>query len=173
LYNTKQEVTEYDPVEQYLNYKHTTISNPLPLFSRNAFARNVNSHVRVYSKYPNLHTGVKKNYNERMGEIYSNRLSNIKELDSLKLNIIVHGRTDVEVGQMIDIKFPDMEPTSESDIAGDKVDLKYSGRYLITAINHKINILNHSMSMEIIKDSFDPEGRALIDATNVETPTER
>ena len=173
LYNKKQEVAEYDHVEQYLKYKHTTINNPLPLFSRNAFSRNVNSHVRVYPKYPNLHTGVKKNYNERMGEIYSNRLSNIKELDSLKLNIIVHGRTDVEVGQMIDIKFPDMEPTSESDIAGDKVDLKYSGRYLITAINHKINLVNHNMSMEIIKDSFDPAGRALMDATNVQTPNER
>ena len=71
--------------------------------------------------------------------------------------------------QMVDIKFPDMEPTSESDIAGDKVDLKYSGRYLITAINHKINILTHSISMEIIKDSFDPAGATLIDATNVST----
>ena len=38
-----------------------------------------------------------------------------------------------------------------------------------TAINHKINILTHSISMEIIKDSFDPAGATLIDATNVST----
>ena len=169
LYNKKQEVTEYDHVEQYPKYKHSTQSNPAPLFSRNSFARNVNSHVRVYPKYPNLHTGAKKNYNERMGEIYGNRLSNIKELDNLKLNITIHGRTDIETGQMIDIKFPDMDPPSEADIARDKIDSKYSGRYLITAMNHKINILNHSISMEVIKDSFDPAAQTQLDATNVST----
>jgi hypothetical protein len=125
--------------------------------------------VRVYPKYPNLHTGVKKNYNERMGEIYGNRLSNIKELSNLKLNIIIHGRTDIEAGQFMNVKFPDMDPPSEADIAKDKIDPKYSGRYLITAINHKINILTHSISMEIIKDSFDPDAATLIDATNIST----
>jgi len=169
LYNKKQEVTEYDHVEQYSNYKHSTQYNPSPLFSKNSVTRNINSHVRVYPKYPNLHTGVKKNYNERMGEIYGNRLSNMKELDNLKLNIIIHGRTDVEAGQFINVKFPDMEPPSEMDIAKDKIDPRYSGRYLITAINHKINLLNHSMSMEVIKDSFDPAAATLIDATNVST----
>ena len=169
LYNKKQEVTEYDHVEQYSKYKHSTEYNPSPLFSTNAITRNVNSHVRVYPKYPNLHTGVKKNYNERMGEIYGNRLSNIKELSNLKLNIIIHGRTDIEAGQFMNVKFPDMDPPSEADIAKDKIDPKYSGRYLITAINHKINILTHSISMEIIKDSFDPAAATLIDATNVST----
>jgi hypothetical protein len=169
LYNKKQEVTEYDHVEQYSKYKHSTQYNPSPLFSTNAITRNVNSHVRVYPKYPNLHTGVKKNYNERMGEIYGNRLSNIKELSNLKLNIIIHGRTDIEAGQFMNVKFPDMDPPSEADIAKDKIDPKYSGRYLITAINHKINILTHSISMEIIKDSFDPAAATLIDATNVST----
>jgi hypothetical protein len=104
-----------------------------------------------------------------MGEIYGNRLSNMKELDNLKLNIIIHGRTDIEAGQFINIRFPDMEPPSEADIARDKIDSRYSGRYLITAINHKINLLNHSMSMEVIKDSFDPAAATLIDATNVST----
>ena len=108
-----------------------------------------------------------------MNEIYSNRLSNIKELENLKLNIIIHGRTDVEAGQIINIGFPSMEPPGESEISEDKIDAKYSGRYLITAINHKINILNHSMSMEIVKDSFDPGATTLIDATNVSTPTTR
>lgn len=173
LYNKKQEVAEYDHVEQYSKYKHTTKENPSPLFTKNLVTRNINSHVRVYPKYPNLHTGIKNNYNERMGEIYSNRLSNIKELDNLKLNIIIHGRTDVEAGQMINVRFPDMEPPSESEIAKDKIDPRYSGRYLITAINHKINLLNHSMSMEVIKDSFDPAAITLIDATNVSIPTER
>lgn len=173
LYNKKQEVTFYDYVEEYAKYKHTSQSNPFPLFNKNTITRNVNSHVRVYPKYPNLHTGIKKNYNERMGEIYGNRLSNMKELDNLKLNIIIHGRTDVEAGQLINVKFPDMEPPGESEIAQDKIDNRYSGRYLITAINHKINLLNHSMSMEVIKDSFDPAPTSLIDDTNVSTPTER
>lgn len=173
LFNKKQEVTGYDHVDQFSKYKHSTQNNPSPLFSQTAVSRNINSHVRVYPNHPNLHTGIENNYDERMKEVYSNRLSNIKELENLKLNIIIHGRTDIEAGQMINIGFPSMEPPGESEISEDKIDAKYSGRYLITAINHKINILNHSMSMEIVKDSFDPGATTLIDATNVSTPITR
>jgi len=168
LYNKKQEVTAYDHTKEYKKYIHSTFKNPTPLFNPDSVLKDVNTHIRVYPKYPNLHTDAKKNINERMGEIYSNRLSNIKELDNLKLNIIVHGRTDVEAGQMIDITFPDMEPPSEDDMSQDKFDPKYSGRYLITAINHKINIFRHSMSMEVIKDSFDPDSQNIVDYNNAQ-----
>lgn len=156
LYNKKQEVTEYDYTKEYFKYTHSSQS-PIPFFNPNSVLKKTDSHIRVYPKYPKLYTDKNKNTNERMGEIYSNRLSNMKELDNLKLNIIIHGRTDVEAGQIIDITFPNMDPPSEADIAKDQIDPKFSGRYLITAINHKINIFRHSMSMEVIKDSLEAE----------------
>ena len=89
-----------------------------------------------------------------MGDIYGNRLSNLIELNSLKLNISIYGRTDVEAGRIMDIKFPDMSPVDETDMASEHVDSRYSGRYLITSIHHKINIAKHIMTMEVIRDSL-------------------
>jgi hypothetical protein len=41
----------------------------------------------VYPTTSGMHTNAPNNYNERMGEVYGNRLSNLIELNSLKLNI--------------------------------------------------------------------------------------
>jgi hypothetical protein len=89
-----------------------------------------------------------------MGEIYGNRLSNLIELNSLKLNLSVYGRTDVEAGRIIDIKFPDMSPVDEKDRTSEHLDSRYSGSYLITSIHHKINITKHIMTMEVVRDSL-------------------
>ena len=126
----------------------------MPLFKN--VDRNLNSHTRVYPTSSKLHTGIENNFNERMGELYGNRLSNLIELNSLKLNISIYGRTDVEAGRIIDIKFPDMSPVNETDKTSEHLDSRYSGSYLITSIHHKINILKHTMSMEIVRDSLSP-----------------
>ena len=42
----------------------------------------------------------------------------------------------------------------EADKSFVQQDTLYSGYYLITAINHKINRHEHTMTMEIVKDSL-------------------
>lgn len=147
-------ITDYDHVTKFSSYKHLARKNPKPLFTPTSVVRNLNSHIRVYPTSSNIHTGVDNNYNERMGEIYGNRLSNLLELNSLKMNISIYGRTDVEAGRIIDIKFPDMSPVDETDKNTEHIDSRYSGSYLITSIHHKINSLKHIMSMEVIRDSL-------------------
>ena len=88
-----------------------------------------------------------------MGEIYGNRKSNILDLNSLKLNILIHGRTDIEVGRTIYIKFPDISPVGIKDLSRENLDKRYAGTYLITAIHHKINAFKHMASLEVIRDS--------------------
>jgi hypothetical protein len=153
----KRDVKEYDHVTEYPFYKHVTGSNPQPFFNPNNNLRNFNSHIRVYPKHPGIHTGIQDNYNERMNEIYGNRVSNLLDLTTLKLDISIYGRTDVEAGRLMEINFPDISPVGEEDLNSTHLDSKYTGKYLITSIHHKINIVNHMMTMEVIRDALTPE----------------
>jgi hypothetical protein len=154
LFKKKTTTSDYDHVRSFNTYKHLTKNNPLPLYTPGINIRNFNSHIKVYPNHTGMHTQVTNNYNERIGEIYGNRLSNMLELNALVLEIIIYGRTDVEAGRLINIKFPDISPVDETDITSENLDSRYTGKYLITSIHHKINFLNHSMAMEVVKDSF-------------------
>jgi hypothetical protein len=72
------------------------------------------------------------------------------------MNITVPGRTDVEVGRLLYFLYPSLGGKAESDNTSSELqqDKLYSGYYLITAINHRINRHEHSMTMEIVKDSL-------------------
>ena len=155
LINKKITSTDYYHPDKFLDYTHAVSekNNVAPLFNSKNFIINANSHKRVYPKQPGLYSKFTNNYNERMGEIYGNRKSNILDLNSLKLNILIHGRTDIEVGRTIYIKFPDISPVSIKDLSKENLDRRYAGNYLITAIHHKINAFKHMASLEVIRDS--------------------
>jgi hypothetical protein len=157
LIKKKRDITEYDHVTEFNNYKHVVAQNPQPLFTPNNVLRNFESHIRVYPKHPGLHDNNKDNYTEKMGAIYGNRLSNLHDLNTLKLNISIYGRTDVEAGRLMEINFPDISPASSEDKTSEHLDNRYSGTYLITSIHHKINLVKHMMSMEVIRDSMQPD----------------
>jgi hypothetical protein len=76
------------------------------------------------------------------------------DLTNVKLHITVPGRTDVEVGNMLYFSYPAVEAGAKTDEEDRKEDKQYSGYYLITAINHKINNIEHTMTMELTKDSL-------------------
>jgi hypothetical protein len=152
IFKKKRIITDYDHVSKFSSYNHIAGSGAIPLF--NNVDRNLNSHTRVYPILSKLHTDVDDNFNDKIGELYGNRLSNLIELNSLKLNITIHGRTDVEAGRMIDIKFPDMSPVDETDMTTEHLDARYSGNYLISSIHHKINFVKHVISMEVLRDSL-------------------
>jgi hypothetical protein len=154
IFKKQRTITDYDHVSNFSSYKHLSGKNSIPLFKPENIVRNLNSHTKVYPSASSIHTGIENNFNDRMGELYGNRLSNLLELNSLKLNISIYGRTDVEAGRLIEIKFPDMSPVDESDITSEHLDSRYSGNYLITSIHHKINFLKHMITMEVVRDSL-------------------
>ena len=88
------------------------------------------------------------------GSLGKGRISTILELDNFKLEITVPGRTDIEVGRVIKLYVPSTAPRNEEDKSDRNEDKLYSGRYLITAIRHKVTMLKHMMIMEIVKDSI-------------------
>ena len=155
LINKKITSNDYYHTDKFLDYTHAVSekNNVAPLFDSKNLIINANSHKRVYPKQPGLYSKFTNNYNERMSEIYGNRKSNILDMNSLKLNILIHGRTDIEVGRTIYIKFPDISPVSAKDLSKENLDRRYAGTYLITAIHHKINAFRHLASLEVIRDS--------------------
>jgi hypothetical protein len=74
-------------------------------------------------------------------------------MDNLKLQITVPGRTDAEIGSIIYLSYPMARPRNNEDYALGNEDPIFSGFYLVTAIRHKITLIKHTMTMEIVKDS--------------------
>lgn len=150
--NKVYRASDYDAVKEYNNYKHMEES-PRPIFARNPVRTSL-TNIKFAPVHPGLFENFKNNVNESYHESYGNRKSNMMELQNLKLNLVVPGRTDVEVGTMLNFIFPDISPKSEKDKSLPAGDKYYSGNYLITAIRHKINLQTHFMSMEVTKDSL-------------------
>jgi hypothetical protein len=161
VYNKEYKITDYDYVNEYKNQFHTSGSGPtsIPPFSSDSL-RNFATSISFYPINPKLHDSFENNINEKMPEIYGNRKSSLLDLTNIKMHITVPGRTDIEVGRVLYFSYPALGPKNDTNEEG-KEDKSYSGYYLITAIHHKINKIDHSMRMEIIKDSLytDPEAK--------------
>jgi hypothetical protein len=155
VYNKQYDVHDYDYVQKYKDQFHT--SGPgdkaRAIFTDDSL-RNFTAHISYYPVNPKLYNNFPSNINERMKDIYSNRRSSLLDLSNLKLNITVPGRTDVEIGRMLYFSYPALGPKDETDKVEINEDRQYSGYYLITAIRHKITKFEHTMTLEIIKDSL-------------------
>lgn len=155
VFNKKYELFDYDYVEEYKNNYHTSGKGDkaVPVFVQES-PRNFTSSISYYPVNPKLFNDFPGNVSEKMGEIHGNRKSTLLDLTNIKLNITVPGRSDIEVGNLIYIKFPALGPAVESDQNKEHIDRSYSGYYLITAIHHRLTALEHTMIMEVVKDSL-------------------
>ena len=159
VFNKKYELIDFDYVEEYKNFYHTsgTGEESSPLFTNDG-PRNPATNISFYPVNPRLFENSQQDYykdnvNEKIKDIYGSRKSSLLGLNNAKLNITVPGRSDIEVGRMLYLNFPALGPVSEEDKTRDTKDQLYSGYYLITAIHHRVTLQEHVMIMEIVKDS--------------------
>jgi hypothetical protein len=88
----------------------------------------------------------------------SKRLALLGQLEMFKLNLDLPGRTDITVGMTINFDMPAYKLLDSSeDKLSKNLNKYYSGKYLITAIKHRITQSKHAMNMQIIKDSLASE----------------
>ena len=153
--NKEYELIDYDHIENYENQYHTSGKGEqaIPIFKQDSF-RNSATNISFYPKNPKLFDDFPDNVSEVMKEVYGNRKSSLLELTNIKMNITVPGRTDVEVGRMLYFDYPSLGAKDPSDTESSSQDKLYSGYYFITAIHHKVNKNEHTMTMEIVKDSL-------------------
>lgn len=155
IYNKTFINYDYDHTERFFNYTHTAgPSKSLPLFTTST-SNNPLTYIRTHFYDSKLHTDFTDNFNERYKYVYGNRRSNLLELDNFSMRIVIPGRTDMEAGGIIEIQLPKTAPVYTQDGKTDQnIDETYSGYYLITSLNHKINKLTHFITMDLAKDSL-------------------
>lgn len=82
------------------------------------------------------------------------RNSALMDLTTMRLQLTVSGRTDIEVGRLIKFYYPSVGEKPEDSNESAIWDLLITGIYMITAIHHQITPLSHKMFLEIAKDSY-------------------
>ena len=150
-----RKVIDYDHTREYKNYKHLeNIAGNKVIAPFTQKQGNPATYISFYPQHKTLYTGFEKNVGDRIDEILPNRISALNELTNFKLEILVPGRTDIEVGCIVRFIYPDASPRDETDMSEANYDDTYTGFYLVTAIRHKINVQKHMMILEIVKDSL-------------------
>jgi hypothetical protein len=73
--------------------------------------------------------------------------------ENIRLSLTVPGTTDVTIGDIVDIQLPSPEPVTRDN--PQKMDLYYSGRYLVTNVRHRIQQADNAYYtyLECVKDS--------------------
>lgn len=148
--NKKNEVFDYDHVASWKQYTHLGPRAPFP----DTVLKSPAGFNQIQMQHESLYTNVKNNVGEQAPEIKTRRTSMLAELNNLKIEITVPGRTDAEVGSIVYLHYPDASPKDSSDKNMTKDDDLYSGKYLITAIRHQITLISHIMVLELVKDSL-------------------
>jgi hypothetical protein len=155
VFNKDYQLIDYDHMENYEKQFHSSGAGKtsIPVFAKDGF-KNPAASISFYPKNPKLFSNFTDNVNEKMDQIYGNRKSSLLELTNVRMNITVPGRTDAEVGRLLYFEYPSLGGKDESDGAMDAPDELYSGYYFITSIHHIVTKNEHSMVMEIVKDSL-------------------
>jgi len=140
-------VKSYDSKKTF-NREVTLNKNPLTSSKNIAFS---DSAIMTKPLYNNNFTGygdvTSSNYTQK-------RISRMNQFKSNSIEITVPGRTDYTVGQKVDLLFYKNVPLRKGESDLEHVDKVYSGKYLVSAINHFISRQDHECSMELVKDSY-------------------
>jgi hypothetical protein len=78
----------------------------------------------------------------------------VAEIKRLSIKIEVPGKTDIEVGKLIKFNYPSVGDKTKGMPREEIFDPKISGIYAIAGIVHNITQENHTMTLEIVRDSF-------------------
>ena len=134
----------------FAEWDKTNHLNKHPISSPDTLVR-TNANIYAYPKYNNMYNGFgddgAQNWMPR-------RHSLMAQADAFRLTAEAPGRTDMTVGQVVKVSLYKSSPTSKEDDISSMLDNMFSGRYIISAINHRITREKHEMHMEMLKDSL-------------------
>lgn len=82
------------------------------------------------------------------------RKAYLSGLDHMKFQITIPGRTDIELGQLINIKYISPRSKTDQDDEGTVLDPYLSGPYIITALKHNFKYDKHTILAEVVKNGL-------------------
>lgn len=146
LKNMKESVFDY--IDNFNRFNHLETEN-YPLFSTKV-QREPAAYTSVFFKKFKSHIESTDSFTEKWA---LQRNSLIHDLFSFKHEIEVPGRTDIEVGNIINFLYPKTGISTNEQTEVMQYDKFVSGIYVITAISHNFTPSKHTMILEIAKDS--------------------
>ena len=145
--------TQFNNLEDYVANKDSF--NSTPAKNTQTFSSQLIRHPETYKV---VRTRQYKAHNDLQDPLYEKwvlqRNSMMYELGALRLEIEVPGRTDIEVGKIINFLYPKNIDKAAGTLIEDALDPYMSGLYIITAIRHSFSLNKHTMYLELAKDSF-------------------
>lgn len=146
-----QDVNQNNVVDkQWTQFAHISDKRPgpdNPIYSPQAVQQ-----VKVGAS--NLFDSDEFGYDMEYFEMSALRRTALAELKRLKVIITVPGKTDVQVGYMVRLNYPSVGEKLSGVTSEDTLDPAVSGLYAISGIVHNITPQNHTMKLELIRDSF-------------------
>ena len=134
----------------FKEWDKTNHLNLYPLSSEDTLVR-TNASILSYPKYNNMFNG----YGDDGAQNWMPRRNSLmSQAQAYRLVAEASGRTDVTIGQVMRINLYKTVPIKKEDVDTDLMDQMFSGRYVISAINHRFTRDKHEMHMEFIKDSL-------------------
>jgi hypothetical protein len=104
--------------------------------------------------YPKYHSNFNNFGDVTNSKTIQKRMSQLRQAEATKIEIVVPGRTDYTVGKKVRVTLNKFNPIEGSDSQQDTIDNMFSGNYIISGINHFIDREKHQCHMELMKDSF-------------------
>jgi len=148
--------TQFNNLEDYTVNQNQIGSSPAK--STQTFSsklrRNPETYQVIRTKQYKLHNDLKDPLYEKWA---LQRNSMMYELGALRLEIEVPGRTDIEVGKLVNFLYPKNADKTSDMLTEDTLDPYMSGLYIVTAIRHVFTLNKHTMYLELAKDSFKKE----------------
>lgn len=160
FYTKKVVNTEFDFVQDMNKFTKTGPKNILP----SNLKRNPKSSKLYYSQNTGLYNdfGLSDEEDKPEGSTAQNiidriinRKSYLNSFENNKFEVVLPGRTDIQVGHLISILYPSAE--APSDDLSTVLDPLLSGLYIVSAIHHKFNSDRHVMTAELIKNGYDED----------------
>lgn len=149
IFTKSNKIEIYSYQNNFNDHKHL---NKYPVNTSIPFLNPENANVEAVIGCSNYQNGY---LIDNDGIIKTKRVPMLSEASFIKLELTTHGRTDIRVGNTITFLMGKYQTSDiESATGDDHLDKYYSGKYLISAIHHRITLTRHETIMEVIKDSF-------------------
>ena len=148
LFTKKFDIKTYNYTNDFYKTQHM---GQFPIYSKNAGMLASQAGLFTTRTIANeIFRGIKDNSDD----ITAKRTALVGQQDMIKLDCKLHGRTDLEVGQIALLWLNNFQTSEEKDLNSVAFDKLYSGRYLIGAIAHRFTISSHEIHLQLIKDSL-------------------
>jgi hypothetical protein len=155
LMKRKVTYSNFNYDESYTKYKSVNYNEvgsgqgKTSLTNNKTYSERMGSDIRFVPKHYSSF-GTRTNYADEREDAELIRNSQLRQINAIRLQIVVSGDSQRRVGEIIEINIPTIEEK------GGRVDGILSGRYLVSKVKHMISSVDneYNTAMEVVSDSF-------------------